>query len=392
MNVLGRWCLSIAAMVGALPVIAQADVFPFKQKPGPFAVGLKVVSQYDSSRPFPLPHAKIHGRPLQTLIWYPALPSQEKSLTVGDYARLADSETDFDSVHSSPAKWTEQLKASSETTLWAKRDAAVARGQYPVVIYAPSDSSISWENADLCEYLASNGYIVVASPSIGASTRDMTDDVAGINAQARDISFLVTFAATLPHADPRQVAVLSWSWGGIASLFAAARDPRIKALASMDGSLRYFPGLVKKAGDVHPERMTLPLLYFTAEYPNFLEDFERYASESKDDMTGPNVLNAWTRGDLLTVNMLGMSHGEFSSMFQRRKSDEKYAEDQVGDFDRGDAATSYSWVAAYVLKFLDANLKHDASAAMFLKATPAANGVPRHFMGSAFRAAQAAQP
>jgi dienelactone hydrolase len=58
---------------------------------------------------------------------------------------------------------------------------------FPVLIYAPSDSSVSWENADLCEYFSSHGYVVLASPSMGASTRDMTDDLDGINAQARDI-------------------------------------------------------------------------------------------------------------------------------------------------------------------------------------------------------------
>jgi dienelactone hydrolase len=78
------------------------------------------------------------------------------------------------------------------------QDAKPATGHYPVLIYAPSDSSVSWENADLCEYLASHGYVILASPSMGTSTRDMTDDLDGINAQARDISFLITYAKTLP--------------------------------------------------------------------------------------------------------------------------------------------------------------------------------------------------
>jgi dienelactone hydrolase len=92
----------------------------------------------------------------------------------------------------------------------------------------------------------------------------VTDDLDGINAQARDISFLITFAKTLPDTDLSQVAVVSWSWGGASSLFAAARDPRIDALVSMDGSMRYYPGLVTMAGDVHPERTTIPLLFVTA--------------------------------------------------------------------------------------------------------------------------------
>jgi pimeloyl-ACP methyl ester carboxylesterase len=275
--------------------------------------------------------------------------------------------------------------ASSNVRLWAVRDAELARGRYPILIYAPSDSSVAWENADLCEYLASHGYVVLASPSMGAATRDMTDDLDGINAQARDISFLVSYAKSLSDTDSSEVAVVSWSWGGISSLFAAARDPRIDALVAMDGSMRYYPGLVKKAGDIHPERMTIPLLFFTRNVS--LEDLENDNAPVADKV-GPSVLNEWIRGDLLTVNMLGMAHAEFSSMFQRRESAQRFAENQVADYGRDDANTSYAWVARYSLNFLDAQLKHIVSAKAFLEKAPSDNGVPKHFMEVRFRPAR----
>jgi hypothetical protein len=86
--------------------------------------------------------------------------------------------------------------------------------------------------------------------------------------------------------------------------------------------------------------------------------------------------------------MLGMAHPEFSSMFQRKESAQRFAENQVADYGRDDANTSYAWVALYTLKFLDAYLKHDGSAKAFLARTPAENGVPKHFMGVRFRAVQ----
>jgi dienelactone hydrolase len=146
-------------------------------------------------------------------------------MTVGDYTQLADTEIHFYAPDPEQNRWRSLLKTSSAIPLWAVRDAKPANGHYPVLIYAPSDSSVSWENADLCEYLASHGYVILASPSMGVSTHDMTDDLGGINAQARDISFLITYAKTLPDTDLSQVAVVSWSWGGASSLFAAARDP-----------------------------------------------------------------------------------------------------------------------------------------------------------------------
>jgi dienelactone hydrolase len=274
------------------------------------------------------------------------------------------------------------MKPTLAMPMWAVRDAPLAGGRFPVVIYAPSFSAMSWENADLCEYLASHGYVVIASPDMGAAGRGMTTDITGIEAQARDISFLISYARTLADTDMSEVAVGGFSWGGISNLFAAARDNRIRALVALDGSMRYFPGLIKDSGYVHPDQMTIPLLYF-AQGDITLENQERM--KLKD---GPNVLNAWTHGDLVMVHMLGMTHTEHSSMYQRNENTWKhYAEQKKGDYDREDGITGYAWVARYTLHFLDAYLKQDAGGMAFLKCTPAENGVPKHVMAVNYRAA-----
>jgi pimeloyl-ACP methyl ester carboxylesterase len=385
-RILAAFCALCICPGSVFAASSQTSAFQFLQKPGPYPVGVKVVDQYDRSRTYRATDSSRSStidepRPLQSLIWYPSLKRPAKPMTVGDYFNAPDEKEN---------RWRSLLKTFFDNPLWAVRDAQPAIGHYPVLIYAPSDSSVSWENADLCEYLASHGYVVLASPSMGVSTRDMTDDLDGINAQARDISFLITYAKMLPDTDLSEVAVVSWSLGGSSSLFAAARDPRIDALVSMDGSMRYYPGLVKMAGDVHPDRMTIPLLFFTRGDANLLEDMDKYHDGPPAYIVGPNVLNAWIHGDLLTVNMLGMAHAEFSSMFQRREGVQRFAENQVADYGRKDANTNHAWVALYTLKFLDAYLKHDASAKAFLGRTPAQNGVPKHFMGKVFRPAKQA--
>ena len=61
--------------------------------------------------------------------------------------------------------------------------------------------------------------------------------------------------------------------------------------------------------------MTIPLIYFAqGEYT-----FEEAEATLKHN-DGPNVLNAWTHGDLVTVHMLGMTHREYSSMYQRNEN------------------------------------------------------------------------
>ena len=384
--------LALCTYFCSISATSQTSQFKFVEKLGPYPIGLKIISQYDRSRSYPSaskdssrPSAGDGSRPLQTLLWYPSLRNTSKPMTVGDYVQLADTETNFNAPDAKKNRWRSLLKTSFDIPLSAVREATPAKGHYPVLIYAPSDSSVSWENADLCEYLASHGYVVLASPSMGVSTRDMTNDLDGINAQAGDISFLIAYAKSLPDADLSEIAVVSWSWGGISSLFASARDSRIDALVELDGSIRYYPGLVKKAEDVHPERMTIPLLCFTRNVS--LEDLENDGVPTADK-DGPNVLNAWVHGDLHIANMLGMAHPEFSSMFQRRENAQRFADNQVADYGREDANTSYVWVARYTLNFLDTYLKHDVSAKAFLRKSPAENRVPKHFMDLKFRPAQ----
>jgi tetratricopeptide (TPR) repeat protein len=387
----------VMAFIASIPTSAQnASLFRFTEKPGSYVVGLKVVQQYDYSRIYRgltddlgKPYQGERARPLQTLVWYPAGQSSAKPMTVGDYGALLATETSFSKPRMSvdSEDWIKGMKPTLAMPLWAVRDAPLAAGRFPVVIYAPSFSAMSWENADLCEYLASHGYVVVASPDMGVTTRGMTADVPGINAQARDISFLIGYAQTLPDTDLAGVAVAGFSWGGISNLFAAARDNRIDALVALDGSLRYFPGLVKQAGDVHPEQMAIPLLYF-AQGEITLEDQARYFTDpSKSE--GPNVLNAWTHGDLITVHMLGLVHVEHSSMYQRNEDTWKgYAADHKADYEREDGTAGYAWIARYTLQFLDAYLKHNAEALAYLKKTPAENGAPRHFLSVNYRPAK----
>jgi dienelactone hydrolase len=385
----------VLASAGAAAFAADGPVFHFVEKPGPQHVGLKVVEQYDYSRTFRRatdefgkPYQGERARPLQTLVWYPAEQSSAKPMTVGDYVNLWATEGSFGHPNM-PAKgkeWIAGMTPTLGTPLWAVHDATPGPGRFPVVIYAPGASSQSWENIDLCEYLASYGYVVIASPDMGATTRDMTIDLAGINTQAADISFLIGFARTLPNTDMTAVAVAGHSWGGISNVFAAARDSRIDALIALDGSLRYYPAIVKQAGDVHPEQMTTPMLYFAQGYFS-PEDQDRLLTDSQRN--GASVLNAWTHGDLITVHMLGLAHAEFSGKWQRSENFWKdYPWLVPADYGRDDGISGYAWMARYTLQFLNAYLKHDAAAMAFLKKTPAENGVPKHVLTASYRAAK----
>ena len=336
-------------------------------------MGLKVVEQYDRSR----------ARALQTLVWHPAGHTDAQPMHVADYLDLWATERDFDKPQMPvrAQEWRAGMGPTLADPLRAVRDAPPAAGSFPVVTYTPGYSNPSWENADLCEYLASQGFVVLASPSMGVTTEFPTLDLGGIEPQVRDISFLIDYAQTLPNADVSAVAAAGFSWGGICNVVAAARDPRIKTLVCLDGGVRFHPGLVRQAG-VAPERMTTPLLSI-AQGQWTPEDRAQFIDRNPGHH-GADVLNAWVHGDFVQVLLLGFTHGEHCSMVQRneafwRSIFQMYAHKKV-DYGRDDGIEGYDWLARYTLAFLNAYLKHDADALAFLKRTPAENGAPRRFM------------
>jgi pimeloyl-ACP methyl ester carboxylesterase len=189
-----------------------------------------------------------------------------------------------------------------------------------------------------------------------------------------------------------EIAAIGYSWGGMSVLFAAARDKRIDALVSLDGSFRYSPGTVQEAEDVYPDRMVIPLLVFSRAEET-LESWDAMQQNKNQGGIAPNVLNEWTHGDLLHVRMLAVSHIQFSSLYQRserfRKEGLHFA---PADYSLEDGAVSYNWAARYTLEFLDAYLKHDSVALAFLKRTPLENGAPKHLIAATFRPASSKPP
>ena len=393
---------SVAVLFFFLPGSSQAAaVFAFSNPPGPYPVGLQVVHQYDQARAWrgevdPVSGKRNEGelaRPVQTLVWYPATGAGAgKPMVYGDYLRLIGSEDDFtrsaqaiekvaDSVvrrnylsESGPA----QGQAALAGAMRARRDAAAATGRFPVVIYAPSISAPAMENADLCEYLASHGYIVLASPSVGTRGREMNNDLEGAETQAADIAFLVRHAHGLPHADGSRIAVAGYSWGGLANVLAAAKDRRIKALVNLDGSVRAYPELVAAARYLAPGSFNVPMLY-VAGRPASIEQL----AERGKPVSG--FLNDLKHADLYKLTMYPMEHFAFSSTYLRFASNARF--DQ---YPRPDVNRAYGWTADYVLRFLDAWLKGNTAAKAWLDAPPASHGMPAYAVTMEARPAVAA--
>lgn len=95
----------LCVLLSALPGIAESQQtspfsFSFNQPFGKYVAGFRVVEQYDRSRSFPTDspgqsNSPNPGRPLQTLMWYPAISGMTPSMTIGDFEDLITRETSF---------------------------------------------------------------------------------------------------------------------------------------------------------------------------------------------------------------------------------------------------------------------------------------------------------
>ncbi len=301
----GGWIRAFLLFMSLLmvPNIASAQSHLTRTNPpGPYPVGLRVVEQYDLSRGYrgatdPYTGKATSGtraRPIQTLIWYPAERGTGVAMNAGNYLRMGATPDDFGHTAAERAQLEagyvngrtsaltpQRAQAELAAVMMARRDAKASAGKFPVVIYAPSYRGPAVENADLCEYLASQGYVVIASPSTGQDPNGMKDDLEGVEAQVGDIQYLIGYAHSLPQADTDHLAVLGYSWGGLANVMAAAKDPRIDALVSLDGSVRSYPDVIEQSRFLTPDRVTAPLLYVAAT-PRHIEDLPADMNQDKE--------------------------------------------------------------------------------------------------------------
>ena len=382
----------LLVLLNATSLVHAAPNFALSDAPGPYGVGLRVIRQYDYSRAYRGRFDRVTGqgstreraRPIQTLIWYPAKRTGTPVHYI-EYLRIDATEevfdlssADVDQIGAGLAKsrggglTAAQLKEELGLPMRAVLDAPSVPGRFPLIVYSPGLGGNGHENADLFEYLASYGYVVISAADVGTFGREQTHDMEGIDTHVGDIEFLIGYAHSLPEADTAHIAVMGFSWGAISSVLAAARDSRIRAIVSLDGSVRYYPDLVAQATDVTPERLQVPFLNLISR-PQSLEDLSGPDNPKVD--FSKSLIPRLKYSDLYTVTLYPMEHPDFVSGFLRLGSDAAFTE-----YSRAEVSVAFAWAAGYVRNFLNAYLKSDAASLAFLNSGSSQNGVPAHLL------------
>jgi dienelactone hydrolase len=367
------------------PIQAQVTQFKFNLSPGKYAVGFKSINQYDFSRTYisaddtsDRSSIKEKARPIQTSIWYPAVRNNSSTFMLyGEYIHLLANKEEFVELTPQAMKRAESTYAATykiplhqlnpQLTLQTKavKNAAGAKGNFPVVIYSPGVNGPSFENSFLCEYLASHGYIVVASPSLGISPGGMSFDVKGFETQARDIEFLLAFMHTYSGADITKVASIGFSWGGLSNIVAKLQNDKIQAVICLDGSIRYhYPKFKQSVYSSDSLALQMPFLYMASNIKDdtltkygFDPVFHFYKSLPK------------TNRYFLTFNDL--SHENFSSHLNSINYENIFS----GKEQQDKVLHSYQLMSLYTLHFLNAYLKSDKNSLKFISNKPQSNGI-----------------
>jgi dienelactone hydrolase len=266
---------------------AWASDWPGGLEPGAYAVGFETVERYDYSRTIrgdrdyfgePIPGET--ARPIQVCIWYPAEAGADWTpMVYGQYnfpypgderfmaylSRLQDREIDV--LHRALRGDRGFVLDVLSFDVVAAAEAPALPGPFPLILYAPDLGRGMAENAALCELIASHGFVVAGTHSVGAQSLQPELGARDLSAQRGDLQFVLRLMKSDARCDPGQLGVVGAGAGGTAAVMLALRDSRVDAVACLAGAapLARFRSLVKDDPYFDPARMRAALLVLDSE-------------------------------------------------------------------------------------------------------------------------------
>lgn len=362
------------------------QVFPkdFKLKHGTYKVGFKHYQKVDSTRTYKKVFHwtnKSMLRPIPISIWYPSTKTSLIKTSILSYLEIFKAEHEWEHLPNEHLlNWfpypinNEHNNAILHHKTKAFQNSEIANGKFPVILYAPSYEASSIENFVLCEYLASHGYIVISSPSRGSDTKYFTGGTEiDLETQVRDIEFLLKEVLSLPHADTEKIATMGFSFGGLSNVLAQMRNNYIKAIVSLDGSVRYNYKTLKESPFHNIKKVNVPFIHMAQKnIPEAVLKAEKIDPELNSKF---EFYDSLIHSNAYKLKFHNLTHSNFSSfgiLFHPRDKRQDMSDKKI--------LTSYKLVATYTLHFLNSYLKDDKNALQFLENTPNQNGIDTNLL------------
>ncbi len=256
-------------------------------KAGPHAVGFMTFEEYDYSRTFQpkrdyfgeiIPGEK--ARPIQACVWYPAVEDAGATpVLFSDYAFSPPEDHSFyqflSAVQNREVAWLHRILMNNQTAVLealgtdmnAARDAKPSDGAFPLLIYACDFDRGIGENAVLCEYLASHGYVVATTHALSAVSVRSQPSAAGLEAMVGDTEYLIGALHGRDLIEPGKLGVIGYAGGGLAALLLQMRNYSVDAVVALEAGYTEEPRAEMVMTNPYYDigRMTAPLLSVYAE-------------------------------------------------------------------------------------------------------------------------------
>ncbi|MEM7550452.1 MAG: prolyl oligopeptidase family serine peptidase [Bacteroidota bacterium] len=374
--------LVLLCLCNSYPTQSQTSLKEIDLDYGQYHVGFQYHLHYDSSRTYQRIYDwdnKHIPRPMPTGIWYPTRGkvNEETRMTILQYMEILKQEEEWEHLPNDQIlNWfyysntSENQKHLSELTK-AHNNVDVLEGKFPLVVYAPSYQASSIENFALCEFLASHGYVVVSNPSRGTKNRYLEGGTAkDMETQARDIEFLIQKAKALLYVDANRIAVAGFSFGGLSNMLVQMRNDDIKAILSLDGTVKYRYKTLMESAFSNTEKVDVPFLHMSQkDIPENVLIEDKIEASLNSSFTFYDSLK-FSRAYQLKFHDL--SHSYFSTLgvlFNERDPRQDKSDPEI--------MQSYKLVCDYSLNFLDAFLKGNSESLKFLSTDPEELGVEK---------------
>ncbi len=361
-------------------VSGQTSLAAINLSNGKHTVGFQHYTLIDSTRTYQIRdkfNNEFTHRIIPVSIWYPAETSNGNTnqLTLLKYLEILKEEEEWENLPNEYLlQWFHYLwdtpanRAHLPEKTNAYLNAQAFEQQFPVIVYAPSYQASSIENFALCEYLASHGYVVIASPSRGTKIRWLEGGTPkDLETQSRDVEFLLKEIYKYKNIDTDNIALMGFSFGGMANAITAMKNRSIDAVVSLDGTERYNYPVLAQSPYFDLDKFTVPYVHFAQkEIPetvlkadNIPEELN-YIYQLYDSLQYSNVYR---------YKFHHLSHSYFSSygvLFGNRDKRKDKSDEEI--------MASYKLLTEHVLQFLDATLKNEANARQFIENGPVKNG------------------
>ncbi|MEM9686148.1 MAG: CocE/NonD family hydrolase, partial [Bacteroidota bacterium] len=281
-------------------------------------------------------------------------------MTILDYMEILKEEEEWEYLPNEYIlNWFHYLKNTPENQKHLKEkvhafyNSNSAEGTFPVIVYAPSYQASSIENFGLFEFLASNGYIVISSPSRGTNTRRLEGGTTkDMETQARDIEFLIKEVANIPEADNDKIATMGFSFGGLSNVLAQMRNKNIKAIVSLDGTIKYNYPILQKSSFADLKSVNVPFIHLAQkDIPENVLIEDKISPELNHKF---EFFDSLTHSKAYSLKFHNLTHSYFSTfgvLFAERDKRQDKSDREIME--------SYKWMCQYTLNFLNAHIKED---------------------------------